>query len=99
MFFQNTQLKNELERLQSQHNETLNKQEKLSSDYTRLREHDTHQKSQLDAQMNLVTQLQSQVKQLQEQLERHERVALSNTSGMLPNIVFKSYCIKNCAGG
>ena len=81
-FFQNTQLKNELERLQSQHNETLNKQEKLSADYTRLREHDTHQKSQLDVQMNHVSQLQTQVKQLQDQIEKNERVALSNTSGM-----------------
>ena len=60
----------------------LNKHEKLCGEYARLQEHNTHQKRQLETQGNRVSELQNQLKHVQDQLEKQEQAAFSQAGGM-----------------
>ena len=76
------QLKGELEKVQCEHNELVIKHEKLCGDYARLQEHNTHQKRQLETQGSQVSELQSQLKHVQDQLEKQEQAAFAQAGGM-----------------
>ena len=68
--------------MQCEHNELVIKHEKLCGDYARLQEHNTHQKRQLETQGSQVSELQSQLKHVQDQLEKQEQAAFAQAGGM-----------------
>ena len=79
------QLKSELEHAQCDHLEATKKFEKLQGDYSRLQEHSTHQKSQLESCNDKVKSLENTIKKLQGDLERQQNTAaLLTTTGKVP---------------
>ena len=68
--------------MQCEHNELVIKHEKLCGDYARLQEHNTHQKRQLETQGSQVSELQGQLKHVQDQLEKQEQAAFAQAGGM-----------------
>ena len=71
-----------MEKVQCEHNELVIKHEKLCGDYARLQEHNTHQKRQLETQGSQVSELQSQLKHVQDQVEKQEQAAFAQAGGM-----------------
>ena len=76
------QLKGELEKVQCEHNELLIKHDKICGDYARLQEHNKHQKQQLENQGSQVSELQNQLKHVQDRLEKQEQAAFAQAGGM-----------------
>ena len=76
------QLKGELEKVQCEHNELFIKHEKVCGDYARLQEHNKHQKQQLENQGSQVSELQNQLKHVQDRLEKQEQAAFAQAGGM-----------------